>query len=74
MGLYTYSFCQGILYANLDSGVIDNLEDARHEILQNFNQMDLDNASVQEEMRDIVDDMVSEIDRLINRIQSVSFR
>lgn|GEM_PF-3276155 len=74
MALYTYSFCHDLLYGGWDSGIINNLEDARHEIIQNFNDMDLENASVQKEMEEIVNDMVAEIDRLIDRIQSISFR
>ncbi len=74
MALYTYSFCHDLLYGGGDSGIINNLEDARHEIIQNFNDMDLENASVQKEMEEIVNDMVAEIDRLIDRIQSISFR
>jgi UDP-glucose 4-epimerase len=74
MGLYTSSFCHDILHAGWDTGVIDNLQDARNEIIQNFGQMDLENASVLEEMEEIVQQMITEIDQLISRINSVSFR
>lgn len=75
MGLYTASFCHDVLYSGgWDSGVLNNLQDARNEIIQNFEQMDLENASVQEEMGEIVQQMITEIDQLISRIQSVSFR
>ena len=74
MGLYTSSFCHDILHAGWDAGVIDNLQDARNEIIQNFGQMDLENASVLEEMEEIVQQMITELDQLISRINSVSFR
>ncbi len=74
MALYTQSFCHDLLYGGWDSGIINNLEFARNEIIKNFNDMDLENASVQREIEEIVNEMVSEIDRLIDRIQAISFR
>ncbi|WP_026909346.1 hypothetical protein [Paucisalibacillus globulus] len=74
MGLYTASFCHDILHAGWDAGVIDNLQDAINEINQNFGQMDLENASVLEEMEEIVQQMNTELEQLISRINSVSFR
>ncbi|USK34059.1 hypothetical protein LIT25_00955 [Bacillus sp. F19] len=76
MGLYDYDFCHGIVYGSwgLDSGIINNLQDAIDEIKQNFEDMDLENASVQEEMKVIIDQMISELNRLIDTINSVQFR
>ncbi|GGB57514.1 hypothetical protein F3157_14985 [Virgibacillus dakarensis] len=74
MGLYDYDFCHNLLYGGWDSGIINNLKDARDEIKQNFKDMDLENASVGEDMGAIVDEMVAELDRLISEIESVHFR
>ncbi|MDQ0227329.1 hypothetical protein [Metabacillus niabensis] len=74
MALYTYDFCHDLLYGGWDSGIINNLEDAKREIKQNFEDMDLENASVQEEMRQIIDEMIAELDQLISTIKSVNFR
>lgn len=74
MGLYDYKFCHNLLYGGWDSGIINNLQDACREIQQNFEQMDLENASVEEEMREIVNEMITELNRLINDIQSTHFR
>lgn len=74
MGLYTADFCHDLLHAGWDAGVINNLEDARQAIVKNFEQMDLENASVQEEMAEIVEQMVSELDELISSIESVTFK
>ncbi|TXL65729.1 hypothetical protein FHP05_06300 [Cerasibacillus terrae] len=74
MGLYDYNFCHNLLYGGWDSGIINNLQDACREIQQNFEQMDLENASVEEEMREIVNEMITELNRLINDIQSTHFR
>ncbi|MEH7356850.1 hypothetical protein V7150_25415 [Neobacillus drentensis] len=74
MRLYDYDFCHNLVYGGWDFGIINNLRDARDEIKQNFEEMDFENASVHEEMRGIVDEMISEIDQLISTIQSVQFR
>ena len=74
MQLYDYDFCHNLLYAGWDGGIVNNLNDARHEILQNFDQMDFENASAYEEMREIVEGMVAEIDQLLSKIQSVQFK
>lgn len=74
MGLYDYNFCHSLLYGGWDSGIINNLQDACREIQENFEQMDLENASVEEEMREIVNKMITELNRLIDDIQSTHFR
>ncbi|UAC49670.1 hypothetical protein K6959_07685 [Bacillus aquiflavi] len=74
MGLYEADFCHRLLYGGWDFGIINNLQDAVDEIKQNFEDMDLENASVEEEMRAIVDEMVTELTQLINKIESVHFR
>lgn len=74
MALYTYDFCHGLLYGGWDTGIINNLEDAKREIKQNFEDMDFENASVQEDMQAIIDEMIAEIDQLIATIQSVHFK
>ncbi|WP_232231198.1 MULTISPECIES: hypothetical protein [Virgibacillus] len=74
MALYDRDFCRGLLYGGWDSGIINNLKDARKEIKQNFTDMDLENASVQEHMGTIVDEMVNELNQLIAEIESIHFR
>ncbi|MCM3410040.1 hypothetical protein [Metabacillus litoralis] len=69
MALYTSSFCYNIV-----SGISSSLEDAKYEIKKNFEQMDLENASVEEEMREMIEEMIAEIDQLLATIQSVHFR
>ncbi|KAB7667704.1 hypothetical protein [Bacillus sp. B1-b2] len=69
MALYTSNFSYGMV-----SDIVSSLEDAKHEIKENFDQMDLENASVQEEMSEKVESMISEINQLIFSIQSVHFR
>jgi phage host-nuclease inhibitor protein Gam len=73
MALYTYDFCYGVVNGGWDSGIINNLEDAKREIKQNFEQMDFENASVQEDMQALIDEMIAEIDQLIATIQAVQF-
>ncbi|WLR42584.1 hypothetical protein LC087_18180 [Bacillus carboniphilus] len=74
MRLYDYQFCNNLINGGWDSGIINNLKDARDEIKQNFKQMDFDNASTHEDMRDIVEEMVAEINQLISTIEAVYFR
>ncbi|MEH7180118.1 hypothetical protein [Neobacillus vireti] len=76
MALYDYDFCKHIVYGSwgFDSGIINNLQDAIDEIKKNFEDMDLENASVQEEMKVIIDQMISELKSLIDTINSVQFR
>lgn len=69
MALYTSGFCY-----NLVSSISSSLEDAKYEIKKNFEQMDLENASVEEEMREMIEEMIAEIDQLLATIQSVHFR
>ena len=69
MALYTSSFCFYLV-----SGISSSLEDAKYEIKKNFEQMDLENASVEEEMREMIEEMIAEIDQLLATIQSVHFR
>ncbi|AUJ23559.1 hypothetical protein [Virgibacillus dokdonensis] len=74
MALYDRDFCRGLLYAGWDAGIINNLQDARKEIKQNFADMDLENASVEEHMEAIVNEMVHELQQLISEIESIHFR
>ncbi|WP_243291860.1 hypothetical protein [Bacillus sp. FJAT-47783] len=73
MGLYDDEFCHNIVYGTWDLGVIHHLRDALHEIKKNFEEMDLENASVEQEMEEIIDQMVTELSELIETIQSVHF-
>jgi hypothetical protein len=75
VALYDYDFCHRLVNGKgWDKGIIAYLEDAQHKIKKNFADMDLENASVGEEMQVIVDEMVAELNRLINDIESVNFR
>lgn len=75
MALYGYDFCHRLVNGKgWDKGIVDSLEDARDKVKKNFADMDLENASVGEEMQVIVDEMVAELNRLINDIESVNFR
>ncbi len=75
MALYDYDFCHRLVYGKgWDKGIIAYLEDAQDKIKKNFEDMDVENASVGEEMKSIVDEMIAEIEKLISDIESVHFR
>lgn len=75
MALYDYKFCSGLVNGKgWERGIVQHLQDAQDQIKKNFADMDLENASVGEEMEAIVNEMVRELDRLIGDIQSVNFR
>ncbi|KLV27989.1 hypothetical protein CHH55_23915 [Niallia circulans] len=69
MANYTSSFSSSLV-----SNMISFLEDAKEGIQKNFEQMDLENASVEEEMREKIEEMIIELNRLIVAIESVPFR
>ncbi|WP_110926645.1 hypothetical protein [Bacillus massiliglaciei] len=69
MANYTSGFCYSVA-----SNMISSLEDAKYGIQKNFEQMDLENASVEEEMREKTEEMITELNRLIAAIESVHFR
>lgn len=69
MANYTSSFSSSLV-----SNIIFFLEDAKEGIQKNFEQMDLENASVEEEMREKIEEMIRELNRLIVAIESVPFR
>ncbi|MEI3604990.1 hypothetical protein SPD48_04750 [Pseudogracilibacillus sp. SE30717A] len=75
MALYDYNFCRGLVNGKgWERGIVQQLQEAQRVIKKNFADMDLENASVGEEMETVVNEMVSELDRLIADVQSVHFR
>lgn len=74
MGLYDATFCNDLVYGGWDSGIINNLRDARNEIRQNLEHMDFENAKAEQEMRAIVEEMTTELNQLIGEIESIHFR
>lgn len=58
-------------YANkLMNAYIEELEDIKRKVSRNFQDMDLTNASVQNEMEEIIDCITWECDSLISAIES----
>lgn len=75
MGLYDAEFCHGVVHGKgWSKGIIGQLEAAMESADKNFSDMDLENASVKEDMESIVDEMTKELDQLIKDIESVHFR
>lgn len=75
MGLYDAEFCRGVVHGKgWGKGVIGHLESAKESANKNFTDMDLENASVSEDMEAIVDEITKELKELISDIESVHFR
>ncbi|WP_078577829.1 hypothetical protein [Salipaludibacillus agaradhaerens] len=73
--LYDASFCQKIVHGSgFSSGVVDNLAKIQRAIEKNYLDMDLENASVQEEMEEIVVEMIKEIEALKTYVSGVHFK
>ncbi|UTR13658.1 hypothetical protein MM221_13645 [Salipaludibacillus sp. LMS25] len=73
--LYNASFCQKVVHgASFSSGVLDYLDKTQRAIEKNYLDMDLENASVQEEMGEIVVEMIKEIEALKTYVSSVHFK
>lgn len=75
MALYKAAFCRNVIGGKgWDKGVVGYLQTAQEKLDKNFTDMDLENASVREEMEVIVNEMRKELDGLIREIEAVHFR
>lgn len=68
MGRATSSYC----YRLIDK-YIEEIESSKNKITKNFNDMDLENASVQRDIYDVVMEMTKYCDDLISILKSYSF-
>ncbi|WP_017470387.1 hypothetical protein [Amphibacillus jilinensis] len=73
--VYDASFCHKVVNGSgFSSGVLNHLDKVQRAIEKNYADMDLENASVQEEMEEIVAEMVKEIEALKTYVSDVHFK
>lgn len=68
MGQATRDYCNRLV-----SNYLDEIEKQKGKISKNFGDMDLKNASIQKDMKNVVDEMTSLCDSLKRTLDSYSF-
>ncbi|MFI3201964.1 MAG: hypothetical protein R3Y54_10670 [Eubacteriales bacterium] len=58
---------------NIVSSYIDSVRQIKHVVKENFEEMDLENASLKQDIEEVIDEINNKCDTLISRINEYSF-